>query len=117
MLAAPHVRSGKVRALALTGENRSPLLPQVQTFAEAGFAAFPPGQWCGLWLRTGTPPALTQRIHGEFANAIRAPDVQARLQELGAETVASTPKDFTDFVRSEHARIGMIAREHRIVAD
>jgi tripartite-type tricarboxylate transporter receptor subunit TctC len=117
MLAAPHVRSGKVRAIALTGEKRSPLLPQVQTFAEAGFATFPPGQWCGLWLRAGTPPALTQRIHSEFAKAVRAPEVQSRLQDLGAETVVSAPDEFDTFVRKEHARIGVLVREHRISAD
>jgi tripartite-type tricarboxylate transporter receptor subunit TctC len=117
MLAAPHVRSGKMRAIALTGENRSPLLPEVQTFAQAGFPNFPPGQWCGLWLRSGTPLALTQRIHTEFAKAVRAPDAQGRLLELGAETVVSEPKEFASFVRAEHVRIGAVVREHRIVAD
>ena len=117
MLAAPHVRSGKIRAIALTGENRSPLLPEVQTFAQAGFANFPTGQWCGLWLRAGTPLALTQRIYNEFAKAVRAAEAQGRLLELGAETVVSEPREFASFVRAEHARIGAVVREHRIVAD
>ncbi len=117
MLAAPQVRAGKVRALALTGDKRSPLLPQVQTFAEAGFPSFPPGQWSGLWLPAGVPPAIVERIYGEFARAARAPDVQGRLQELGAAIVVSTPENFGAFVRSEHARIGTLVREHRIVAD
>jgi tripartite-type tricarboxylate transporter receptor subunit TctC len=117
MLAAPQVRSGKVRAIALTGEKRSPLLPQVQTFAEAGFATVSPGQWSGLWVPAGTPPAVTRRIYDVFAKAGRAPEVQGRLQELGAETVLSPPEEFGAFVRSEHARIGALVREHRIAAD
>ncbi len=117
LLAAPQVRAGKVKALAVTGEQRTALLPQVPTFAEAGFPGFPPGQWCGLFVPAGTPPAVIERILTEYGRAIRAPDVQARFRELGAETVLNQPGEFAAFLRAEHARIGRVVREHNIVAD
>ena len=116
-MAAPQVRAGKLKAVAVTGASRAPLLPQVQTFAEGGFSDFPPGQWCGLWLPAGTPAVIVQRLHAETAKAIRTPEVQARLQELGGEVLMNSPAEFTAFLRSEHARIGELVREHKITAD
>ena len=116
-LAAPQVRSGKLKAIAVTGDKRAALLPQVQTFAEGGYADFPPGQWCGLWVPAGTSPAVIQRLYAESAKAIRNPEVQARLHQLGAEIVMNSPAEFAAFLRSEHARIGELVREHKITAD
>lgn len=116
-LAAPQVRAGKLNAVAVTGAARAPLLPQVQTFAEGGYPDFPPGQWCGLWLPAGTPAAIVQRLHEETAKAIRAADVQARFLALGGETVMNSPAEFAAFLRTEHARIGELVREHKITAD
>lgn len=116
-LAAPPVRSGKLKAVAVTDEKRSALLPQVQTFAEGGYAGFPPGQWSGLFVPAATRAAIVERLHAATATAIRAPDVQARLQQLGAETVMSTPAQFAAFLRAESARIGELVRRHKITAD
>jgi tripartite-type tricarboxylate transporter receptor subunit TctC len=116
-LAVPQVRSGKVRAIAVTGDKRAQLLAQVPTFSEAGFADFPPGQWSGLFVPAGTPPAIMARLHAEFTRAARAPEVQARFQELGAEVVMNPSAEFMAFLHSEHERLGKLIRENKITAD
>jgi len=116
-LAAPQVRSGRLKAVAVTGDKRTPLLPQVPTFAEGGYLDFPQGSWSGLFVPAGTPAALVERLYGETAKAIRAHDVQDRLQELGAETVMSSPTQFAAFLHAESARIGELVRENKITAD
>ncbi|MBI2961735.1 MAG: tripartite tricarboxylate transporter substrate binding protein [Betaproteobacteria bacterium] len=116
-LAAPQVRAGKARPVGMTGDKRAALLPQVPTFVESGFANFPTGQWSGLFVPAGTPAAIVQRLHAEFAKAIRAPEVQARFQEVGAEPVMNSTAEFTAFLRAEHARLGKLIREHKISAD
>ena len=116
-LAAPQVRSGKVRAIAVTGEKRAALLPQVPTFSEAGFPDFPPGQWIGLFVAAGTPPAIIARFHTEFTKAARAPEALTRFQDLGAEVVMNPTAEFTEFLRSEYERLGKLIRDNKITAD
>jgi tripartite-type tricarboxylate transporter receptor subunit TctC len=116
-LAAPQVRAGKVRAVGMTSEKRAPLLPQVQTFVEAGYSDFTPHTWCGLFVPAGTPAPIVQRLHAEFAKAVRAPEVQARFQDLGAETVMNSPAEFSAFLRAETERLGALIRERKIAAD
>jgi tripartite-type tricarboxylate transporter receptor subunit TctC len=115
-LAAPQVRAGKIRAVALTGDKRAPLLPDVQTFSEGGYADII-GQWSGVLVPAGTPPAIIQRLHGEFAKAIRAPEVQTRFQELGAEIVMNSPAEFAALLRAEHQRLGEQIRDLKLTAD
>ncbi|MCX7196799.1 MAG: tripartite tricarboxylate transporter substrate binding protein, partial [Proteobacteria bacterium] len=83
-LSAPHIRSGKLRALGVAAEKRSSLLPQVPTFGEGGFPSMRAETWNGLFVPTGTSQAIVQRLHTEFGRAIRAPEVEARFRELGA---------------------------------
>ena len=116
-LAAPQVRSGKARAIAVTGEKRAPLLPQVPTYAEAGFADFPPGQWIGLFVPAGTPPAIIARLHAEFAKTARAPEVLARFHDLGAEVVMNPSAEFAAFFRSEYERQGRLIRENKVTVE
>jgi len=116
-LAAPQVRSGKVGAVAVTSERRAALLPQVQTFVEAGYGDFTPHTWCGLFVPAGTPAAIVQRIHAEFAKAVRAPEVQARFQELGADTVMNSPSEFAVFLRAESERLGALIKRRNISSD
>jgi tripartite-type tricarboxylate transporter receptor subunit TctC len=116
-LASPQSRSGKVRAVGVTSERRAPLLPQVQTFVEAGYSDFTPHTWCGLFVPAGTPAAIVQRLYAEFAKAVRAPEVQARFLELGAETVMNPSAEFASFLRTESERLGSLIRERRIAAD
>ncbi len=116
-LAAPQVRSGKVRALGVTSERRAPLLAQVPTFVEAGYSDFTPHTWCALFLPAGTPNAILQRLHAEFTKAVRAPEVQTRFQELGAETVMNSPSEFALFLRAESKRLGDLIRQRNIKSD
>jgi tripartite-type tricarboxylate transporter receptor subunit TctC len=115
-LAAPQVASGKVKALAVTSDKRSPQMPNVPTFAEAGYPDFKPQQWSGLFVPAGTPPAIVTRIRTEFANAIRSPDVAARLAELGAEPVLSSPAEFASFIRKDYDTLGKLIKERNITA-
>jgi tripartite-type tricarboxylate transporter receptor subunit TctC len=116
-LSAPQVRGGKVRAVAMTGEKRSHMLPQVPTFAESGYPDLKTSTWTGLWLPAGTAPAIVQRLHAEFAKAARAPENEARIHELGAEVVMSSPAEFAALLRSEHERLGRVIRERSISAN
>ena len=116
-LAAPQVRSGKVRALGTTSEKRTALLPQVQTFVEAGYRDFTPHSWSGLFVPAATPAAVVQRLNAEFAKAVRAPEVQTRFRELGAEAVMNSPAEFAVFLRAETERLGNLIRERKIASD
>src|SRR2546428_466564 len=116
-LSAPQVRGGKVRAIAMPGEERSHMLPQVPTFGEAGYPDLKTSTWTGLWLPAGTPPAVVQRLHAEFARAAHAPENQARIHELGAEVVMSSPAEFAALLRSEHERLGKLIRDRSISAN
>jgi tripartite-type tricarboxylate transporter receptor subunit TctC len=115
-LAAPQIANGKVKALAVTSEKRSAQMPNVSTFAEAGYPDFKPQQWSGLFLPAGTPPAVVARISSEFAKAMKAPDVVARLRELGAEPVMSSPAEFTGLLRRDYETLGKLIRSRNITA-
>jgi len=114
-LAVPQV-GGKVKALAVTSDKRIAQLPNVPTFAEAGFPDFKPQQWTGLFVPAGTPPAIVARIHGEFAKALKAPDVVARLSDLNAEPIMSTPEDFASHLRRENQTLGRLIKARGITA-
>jgi tripartite-type tricarboxylate transporter receptor subunit TctC len=102
LVALPHIRSGKVRALAVTGARRSPLLADLPTIAEAGaLPGFGASGWYGLLAPAATPKPVIARLHAEAVKALRAPDVVERLSGQGAEPVASSPEEFTAFIRSE----------------
>ena len=115
-LAVPQVAGGKVKALAVTSEKRLTQMPNVQTFAEAGYPDFKPQTWSGLFLPSGTPPAVVNRISTEFAQAMKSPEVLARLRELGAEPVMSSPADFTSLLRKDHEALGKLIRSRNITA-
>ena len=115
-LATPQVAGGKVRALAVTSEKRSPNMPTVPTFAEAGFADFKPQQWTGLFVPAGTPPAIVARITTEFGKAMKSPEVLARLNELNAEPVMSTQAEFTRELKRDHETLGKLIKARGINA-
>jgi tripartite-type tricarboxylate transporter receptor subunit TctC len=110
----PFVKSGKLRALAVTSAQRSPLDPALPTMAESGVAGYEVVGWQGLFAVAGTPPAIVARLQAEVAKELRLPVVRARLASLGAEPVGSTPEEFGAFVRAEHARWGKVIREKGI---
>lgn len=102
--ARPHVDAGRLRALAVTGANRSPALPEVPTMQQAGVRDFEVSTVFGLLTTGGTPPAIVARLHRETVAAVRRPEITQRLKDLGAEPVASTPEAFAAVIARDLAK-------------
>ena len=115
MLAAvPHVRSGKIHAIAVTGPQRSMAVPQVPTFAESGLPNYDASTWNGILVPTGTPRAIIERLHAELAKILRTPNVLDRLSGDGPIGVGNTPEEFVAYIKAEHAKWGKVVREANI---
>ena len=110
----PHIRSGKIRALAITGQNRSIAVPDVPTFDEAGLPGYDASTWNGILVPTGTPRPIIDRLHSEIVKILRAPNTLNRLAGDGSVAVASTPEEFAAFIKSEHAKWSKVVREANI---
>jgi tripartite-type tricarboxylate transporter receptor subunit TctC len=100
--AQPHIKDGKVRALATSGAKRSPSLPQVPTFAEAGVPNMELSNWFGFFAPPGTPAEMVQRVNRELNAIVRAGDVVERMASFGAEPGGGTPEQFAKLIRDEH---------------
>ncbi|MCU0897859.1 MAG: tripartite tricarboxylate transporter substrate binding protein [Burkholderiales bacterium] len=100
----PHVKSGKVRALAVTSSARFPLMPELPTLAESGLKGFDASAWNGIVVPAGTPREIVERLNREVNAILRDPDVKARLNAAGLEPVGGTPEDFGRLIRSEADR-------------
>ncbi|HMA08646.1 MAG TPA: tripartite tricarboxylate transporter substrate binding protein [Ramlibacter sp.] len=111
-IALPHVQSGKLRALALTGMKRWKGMPDVPTMDEQGLKGFEKVNWFGLWLPAGAPPEVVNRIHAAVAAGVNEPEVKAQFDQQGIEGVAMPPREFAAFVVSEARAAQDIA--HRI---
>jgi len=99
-----HVRSGRLKALALTSKKRSTGLPDIPTVAESGYPNFDASSWFGLVGPAAMPKALSEKISSDIARVMAAPEMRAKFIEQGAEPVASTPAQFGDYMRSETAK-------------
>jgi tripartite-type tricarboxylate transporter receptor subunit TctC len=104
--ALPHVQAGKLRALAMTGEERSPALPDTPTVAESGFADFSAESWTGVSGPPKMPAAIVSRLNAEIVKAVQAPDVKERLSKLGLAPVLFSPPQMTAFVAGEVEKWG-----------
>lgn len=114
--AAPHVRSGKLRALAVTSTKRLPSFPDVPTVSETlpGFEAV---SWGGVMVPAGTPQPIINRLNTEILNILKMPDIAEKLNGLGAEIVGSSPQQFDAYVKSEIAKWGKVARDNQVTLD
>jgi tripartite-type tricarboxylate transporter receptor subunit TctC len=110
LTALPHIKAGKLRALAVTSGKRSEALPEVPTIAEAGVPGYESVQWYGVLAPAGTPREIVGRLHAEIAKALRAGDVRERLAADGAEPVGSSPEEFGAFIRAEIAKWAKVAK-------
>ena len=107
----PHIKSGRLRALAVTSLERSSVLPDTRTVAESGYPGFESGSWNGIAVRAGTPEAIVRRLHKEIATVLtESQQVRANIESSGSKVVANTPEQFGDFVRGE------IVKWRRVVA-
>jgi tripartite-type tricarboxylate transporter receptor subunit TctC len=103
-LALPQVHAGKLRALAVTGDKRSPVAPELPTMIEAGMPGFVVESWYGLMAPAGTPDDVVQRLHRETVGVLKRPDVREAFAKQGADVEASTPAELAAMVRSGIAR-------------
>jgi tripartite-type tricarboxylate transporter receptor subunit TctC len=108
--ALPFIRAGKLRALTLSGIRRSPVLPDVPTYQEAGLGPVDFTGWHATWLPGGSPMEIARRLQAEIARAVATPEVRAVFAELGVEAVASTPEAFAQFVKQDLALNQEIAK-------
>jgi len=113
----PQIQSGRVKAILVTADRRTPLLPDVPTAAEAGLADFEVYSWQGLGGPAGITGELLQKIHAASAAALHRPEVVARMAETGFDIVASTPEAFARFQEGEIARWRRVIEAGRITAD
>jgi len=107
--AQPYTSTNRLKALAVTSPRRSPMLPDVPTFAEAG-VPIDVSVWVGMAAPAGTPPAIVERLNVEFNKALAAPDVKARLAALGVEPVGGGSAEFAQYVRSDGERWARIIK-------
>ena len=105
------LKTGKIRALAVTSEQRWPHTPELPTLAEAGLKGFAAVNWWGILFPAGTPRPIVDKVNADLGKALASPVVKQKLGELGVETIASTPEQFGAFMASETARWGKLIEE------
>jgi tripartite-type tricarboxylate transporter receptor subunit TctC len=110
-VAVPHVQSGKLRAIAVTGAARSSLLPEVPTVSEAALPGFEVTSWYGVFGPAGLPADVVAKLNSEIGSAVTAPDVKERLAALGAEPSVKAPDQFGRYVREEIAKWAKVVKD------
>ena len=114
----PHVKDGKLKALAVTGTARSPLAPELPTVAESGLAGFESNTWFGIYGPKGLPADLVGRLNTEFNKALQSAEVQERLARLGAEPISNHSADqFAAMVKADSERWGRLIKERKITLE
>ena len=114
---AAQIKSGKLRALAVTTLNRAAMLPAVPTMSEAGVAGYEVTTWYAIWAIKGTPQPVIDRMQKEIAIALASPDIKAIWEQQGATTGPASPVEFAPFLKSEIARWGKVVREGNVKVD
>ena len=107
----PHVKSNRLRALAVTSKGRVGVLPDVPTIMESGVPNFDVSSWFGVFLPAGTPKAIVTKMNAEVRRIVEAPDVKKRLIDLGADPETNTPEQFAAYVRSERTRWAKVVQD------
>jgi tripartite-type tricarboxylate transporter receptor subunit TctC len=107
----PQIKAGKVRAIAVSGAKRSPQLPDVPTFAEAGLAAVESYGWYGFFAPAKTPKDVVNKINEAALNFMKSPEFQKVLSDTGSDYVGDTPENFAAFIKAENNKWGRVAKE------
>lgn len=111
---APYVTAGRLRALAISGDGRSPALPDVPTFTEAGLPNFEVKVWYGILAPSGTPKPIVDRVSGSLARILTMPEVKSALLQMDLDTFISTPEAFQSLMRADKARYEKIITDAKI---
>ncbi len=110
----PNIRSGRARPLAINAKGRSPLLPDVPTFSEAGMPAFDRYTWFGMFAPAGTPKEIVARVHDDVAALLQAPDLLEKFASVGAEAAGGTQEQFTARILADTARWAQVIKAARV---
>jgi tripartite-type tricarboxylate transporter receptor subunit TctC len=114
-VALPHIKAGKLRAVAVSSPKRSTLVPEVPTVAESGgLPDFAVSVWVGILAPAGTPKELVARLNGDIRKALDAADVRARLADQGTEPAGGTPEEFSEYILAETAKWSKVAKAANI---
>jgi tripartite-type tricarboxylate transporter receptor subunit TctC len=108
------VKNGKLRPLAITSARRSPLFPDIPTFAEGGVTGLVAENWWGVYLPTGTPQAVVDNYHAALVKVMADPDLKEKFAGLGVEALATTPAEFRNFLAAEHAKYSKLVTDNGI---
>ena len=114
--AIEHVRSKRLRALAVTGGKRTPAAPDIPTVAESGVPGYEVSNWFGLSAPAKTPPEIVARLNTEIVRAVKTPDLSAALRKGGTEPSTLTPAQYTAFIQSEYAKWAKVIKAAGIKA-
>ncbi|HEU4850607.1 MAG TPA: tripartite tricarboxylate transporter substrate binding protein [Telluria sp.] len=113
----PQIKSGKVRPIAITSAKRSPLLPNVPTFAESGLPAVESYAWYGMFAPAKTPKDIIAKLNAETIKVMKGPEFQKIRADTGSDFVGDTPENFGKFVRAEHAKWSKVVKESGATVD
>jgi tripartite-type tricarboxylate transporter receptor subunit TctC len=113
----PHIKSGKLRAIAVGSDHRIPALPDVGTVAEAGYMGFETSQWYGVMVKAGTPPEIVQKLNAEINKALRSSQVTQRYATDNAVAQVGTAEDFGKLIAAEQARWQDVVKKAHITIE
>lgn len=113
----PHARSGRLKVLAIVGSQRSRVLPEVPTLAEAGYPGTEGDAWAGLFAPGGTPRTVIEKIHADVAAVLQQAEVRERLTALGLNVVGNSPDEFAAVIKADTAKWAAVIRANNIKAD
>jgi tripartite-type tricarboxylate transporter receptor subunit TctC len=117
LITVPHVTSGRLRGLAVTGARRARIIPAMPTVSEAGLPGYAVSAWFGLVTPAGTPRDIIQRVNAEAARGLKQPETLERLSAVGAEISASSPEEFGAFMKAEREKWARVIKSAGIRAE
>jgi tripartite-type tricarboxylate transporter receptor subunit TctC len=112
-----HIRAGKLRALAITGPERSPLAPDIPTCVEAGVPGLVAVNWWGVLLPAGTPKPIADKFHDDLVKVMQQMEIKEKFAALGVDAVSGTPEQLGDYMKSEKTKYAKLIKEAGIKAE
>jgi len=109
--AIPQIKAGRIKALGASTAERTRAMPEVPTIAEAGLAGFDAYTWFGVAGPPGLPRDIVAKLHAEIVRAVAPPETRARLEAVGAEVIAGTPEEFSEFQKKEAVKWAKVVRD------